>query len=109
MKNINHFMFAYFGNKRNEIINFYNLLDFNNITTIIEPYCGSSAMSYYISTQQPNKFKYIINDNNKQLIELYKLLKDDNLLNELEEKIKYYVESFNKIDNDEEKKNIIVI
>ena len=41
---------------------------------------GTSAMSYYISTKHPKKFTYILNDNNKHLIKLYEILKDDELV-----------------------------
>jgi len=73
----NHFIFSYAGNKRQEVEKIYENLDLSNIDTIIEPFCGTSALSYYISTLHPKKFKYILNDNNKLLIELYKILKDD--------------------------------
>lgn len=75
----NHFIIPYFGNKRTEVENLYNLVkdNLNNITTIIEPFCGSSAFSYYISTLHPRKYKYILNDNSKYLIELYNILKDE--------------------------------
>ena len=58
----NHFIIAYPGNKRQEVEIIYKNLDFNNITTIIEPFCGSCALSYYISTIHPKKYKYILND-----------------------------------------------
>jgi len=45
----NHFYMPYFGNKRTEVSIIYKHLDLNNITTIIEPYAGSAAISYYIS------------------------------------------------------------
>lgn len=37
----NHFYIAYAGNKRNEVKKIYDNIDFDNITTVIEPYCGS--------------------------------------------------------------------
>ena len=49
----NHFYMSYSGNKREEVENIYNLIDFNNIATIVEPFCGTCAMSYYISTKHP--------------------------------------------------------
>ena len=55
----NHFYFPYVGNKREEVEYILNNLNLDNITTIIEPFCGSCALSYYISTKYPNKFKYI--------------------------------------------------
>lgn len=77
----NHFFIAYPGNKREEVETIYNYIiknvDMNKIKTIIEPFCGTSSMSYYISLIHPKKFKYILNDNNKHLIELYKTLSDN--------------------------------
>ena len=59
----NHFIFSYVGNKRNEIAEIYKHINFEGIETIIETNCGSSAMAYYISVQNPNRYKYILNDN----------------------------------------------
>jgi hypothetical protein len=73
----NHFYIAYWGNKRAEVINITNNIKFDNIETIIEPYCGSCSMSYYISTLYPKRFKYILNDNDKNLFEMYKIIIDD--------------------------------
>jgi len=77
----NHFLISYAGNKRNECENIFNyckfLLNNNEIDTIIEPFCGSQAFSYYISTLYPKKFKYILNDNDIFLKELYEIFKDD--------------------------------
>ena len=87
----NHFFMPYFGNKRSEVEKIYNeikddLLN-DEIKIIIEPYCGSSAMSYYISTLHPKRFSYILNDNNKKLIELYKIAKSKKKLKEFEKRI----------------------
>ena len=87
----NHFIFGYAGNKRNEVKiiqdNLQQYYNFENIKTIIEPFCGSSAYSFYLSTIYPKKFKYILNDNNQFLIELYQILKNENetniLINEM--------------------------
>jgi len=75
----NHFFIPYYGNKRQEVENIYNSIKdrLTNIKNIVEPFCGSSALSYYISTLHPKKYKYFLNDNNKMLIELYNILKDD--------------------------------
>jgi len=73
----NHFIFSYAGNKRQEVEKIYENLDLSNIDTIIEPFCGTAALSYYISTLHPKKFKYILNDNNETLMQLYNILKDD--------------------------------
>ena len=94
MKN-NHFLISYSGNKRRETEDLYNeiknKLDDGHINTIIEPFCGTSAFSYYISTKYPGKFKYILNDNNKHLIKLYQVAKDPHKLNELILKLKSFV------------------
>ena len=70
----NHFYFSYFGNKRNEVNQIYESINFDNIDLIIEPFCGSCAMSYFIAQQQPKKFKYILNDNNEHLINFMKII-----------------------------------
>lgn len=85
----NHFFIPYFGNKRQEVERIYNEIkdELPKYKTIIEPFCGSSALSYYISTKHPKQFKYIINDNNENLIKLYKLSKNkeefDSMVDEL--------------------------
>lgn len=90
----------YVGNKRNEVKDIYNELNLNDIEYIIEPFCGSSAMSYYISTLHPNKFTYILNDNNNYLIELYIILQDDKLSSDFEKIINKLIDKFK--DNKEE-------
>ena len=101
----NHFLLSYFGNKRNEVEGLYNEIinKLEVITTIIEPFCGSSAFSYYISTKHPKRFQYILNDNNKFLIQLYLIAKDETKLKKLVAVLN------NKIKNiDREKYNLII-
>jgi len=86
----NHFFFPYVGNKRQEVEHIYSKINFENIDTICEPFCGSCAVSYYIwsrfkssaassANQNPDKkFKYVINDTDKLLCELLTLVKSDN-------------------------------
>ena len=74
----NHFFFSYAGNKRQEVEHIYENINFKNIDTIVEPFCGSSALSYYIWTQNRTKnYKYILNDLDSNLIELLRLVRDD--------------------------------
>lgn len=74
----NHFIIAYTGNKREEVEIIYNYIKLNDeIEYIIEAFCGSSALSYYISSKNPKKYKYVLNDNDNLLIELYKIIQDD--------------------------------
>lgn len=72
----NEFIMKYAGNKRQEVEEIYKNLNLDDVDTICEPFCGTSSMSYYISTKHPLKFKYILNDLNKHLIKLYHLIKD---------------------------------
>ena len=74
----NHFITPYFGNKREEVVKIYSMIDMDKYDTIVEPFCGSSAISYYIWTKNKDRnIKYILNDNNKNLIELYKICMDE--------------------------------
>lgn len=84
----NHFIIAYTGNKREEVeIIYKNIKIDDNIEYIVEPFCGSSSLSYYISLQNPKKYKYVLNDNDPFLIELYKIMKDEILFKNFIEKI----------------------
>jgi len=96
----NHFFIAYAGNKREEVNIIHDYIKPKltpSITTIIEPFCGTSALSYYISTLYPKKYKYLLNDNNKYLIELYKICKNNNKINKF---IKNVLKLLDKIDKD---------
>jgi hypothetical protein len=103
----NHFYFAYVGNKREEVERIIEstktILETDGITTIIEPYCGSSAISYYISSLYPGKFKYILNDNDTNLINLYKLVKSKKY-KKLEKKVNKLIIEFNKFETNETRK-----
>ena len=82
----NHFYISYAGNKRTEVQNIYNNLDFTNIESVIEPYCGTCSISYYIWLQRPN-LKFILNDNNKHFKEMYNIIKDDEMLSNFENQV----------------------
>ena len=77
---------AYAGNKRNEIKKLYPYLNFENINTIIEPYAGTSVISYYISSLHPN-IKIILNDNNNYLKEIYDIIQDDEKVEQFDKEI----------------------
>ena len=74
----NHFFYPYFGNKRQEVEKIYNEIEnIDSYTHIIEPYCGSCALSFYIWMNDKDKNKtYILNDNDEKLIELFTISKD---------------------------------
>lgn len=67
-----------------------------NIKTIIEPFCGSSAFSFFISLKFPKRFKYILNDKDEQLIGLYNVLKDEEKTKDLIEKLNNLSINMNK-------------
>ena len=92
----NHFFISWFGNKREEVENIYKNLDLDGVENIIEPYCGSCALSYYISILHPKKYKYILNDSNKFLIELLETAKDPIKLKKLSDDINEIVFKDNK-------------
>jgi len=84
----NHFFLSYAGNKRKEVKTIYENINLTNIKIIVEPFCGTSALSYYIWLNNKDKnYKYILNDNNKFLIELYNIAKDDNKLKDFHKEI----------------------
>lgn len=86
---------SYFGNKRTEVKYLYDLLDLSNITTIIEPFCGSCAISYYISTLHPGKFKYVFNDNDNNLKTMYDIITDKNKADEFNLIVNKIINSIN--------------
>ena len=101
----NHFFISYAGNKRNEVDEIFDYIKdkLDCINIIVEPFCGTSAFSYYLSLLYPKKFKYILNDNNKYLIELYNIAKDEIKYNKLIEDLNLLTK-----DIDKEKYNKIV-
>jgi site-specific DNA-adenine methylase len=94
----NHFFFSYSGNKRDEVETIHEALknNLNNITTIIEPFCGSSAFSFYIASLYPGRFNYILNDNNKYLIELYTIAQTPQKFNILVVRLRKLLININK-------------
>jgi site-specific DNA-adenine methylase len=101
----NHFLHSWFGNKRGEVKKIYENINFDNVEIIIEPFCGTSAISYYISTQQPKKFKYILNDTDPYLYEIYNTMKDEKQTDILQNEFNLLVDKFNEFKTDEEKRN----
>ena len=98
----NHFVIGYAVNKRKEVEVIYNMIEskINENSIIVEPFCGTSAFSYYIYTKNKDKnLKYILNDNCKNIYELYNICKDNNKLTELYNKlIEIHKETTNKPD-----------
>ena len=101
---------SYFGNKRDEVEIIFSHINLNGVKIIVEPFCGSCAMSYYISTQK-KKLKYILNDNNPFLIELINIARDDKRAEKFEQAFNILVKSFkdnkDKYDEIVKQKNIM--
>ena len=91
----NHFIISYTGNKREEVERIYeSFKKTNTITTIIvEPFCGSSALSCYISQQEPNKYTYVLNDLDDNLMKLYETMKDENKYNIFKDELRSIFET----------------
>jgi hypothetical protein len=100
----NHYFTCYVGNKRNEIKDILPFINLDNIKYIIEPFAGSSAMSYYISTLYPNKFKYILNDNDKIGYDLFNISRDTELTEEFNNNINKLIDEFNNYIDDVNRK-----
>ena len=83
MKIINKALFTYFGNKYREIEKIMaNLPDMNDIDIIIEPYCGSFSLFRHLILLYPDT-KYICVDNDKNLIQVYNDIIDDDKYNKI--------------------------
>jgi len=77
----------------------------NQIDTVVEPFCGSCAVSFYIfNNHDPEKkIKYLINDNDKLLIDFLQHIKingSDKLFNEINEILKLPYEDYKLKFND---------
>jgi len=72
------------GSKKNEMKYLFPLIlpHINNNITFVEPFCGSSVVSYNIYKQKPDA-KYHINDIDEIRIDFYINMKDGNKRNEL--------------------------
>jgi site-specific DNA-adenine methylase len=77
--NSNHFPISYAGNKRKEYIHFKENIDLVGKKHIIEPFCGTSAISFNIWREHGNAFTYHLNDNNENMINIYKALKTETI------------------------------
>jgi len=99
-----HFPIPFWGNKRKECNNIIEQIDFDGIETIIEPFCGSSAISCFISKLYPKRFKYILNDMDTKLIELYKIIQNEDLINKFNLNMNLQITFFNKCQNMEKRK-----
>ena len=110
----NHFLYSYVGNKKDETVDIIEAINFNEIKNIIEPFCGSSAISYNIWLKYGDKFKYFLNDYDENLINIYKLLKEkdaeeiENEINKIKDEIKTKDDWTKKVNEYKQTKNIFL-
>ena len=62
------FYFAWSGNKRSEIKHFIDYIKEANPSRVIEPFCGSCAVSLHSSIREGIKCDYILNDTDRGLL-----------------------------------------
>lgn len=89
-----HFIIDYKGNKRNEYKYLEPFLDFKGIKNIIEPFCGSSAISFQIWLKNPH-LNFYLSDINTNLINIYYLLKEYDI-NEIIDNLNVLKRKYNK-------------
>jgi site-specific DNA-adenine methylase len=106
-KQKNHFIYGYAGNKREEVEGIVNKMDMTGIKRIVEPFCGTSALSFYIAKLYPTAFTYHINDVDPMLIDLYKTMQDKDKCDMFEKNVNailsadtFCKETYNKIIHD---------
>lgn len=110
----NHFLYSYNGNKKDESVNIIEAINFDGIKNIVEPFCGSSALSYNIWLKYGDKFKYFLNDYDENLFNVYKLLKEndaeyiENEINKIKEQVQTKEDWTKKVNEYKETKNILL-
>ena len=97
----NHFFFPYAGNKRTEVHEITKYMP-NDVEIVVEPFCGSCAVSYFIWTTNKD-MQFVLNDNNSYLQELYETIKDPEKEKHFEDKLN---EALDLIRNSEDTKSI---
>jgi len=90
---MSHFPIFYMGNKRKEFKYIEPLLNFDGIENIIELFCGSSAISFNIWLKHPH-LNFYLNDNYTNLINIYNLLKTNDI-NDIYDKLNEYKLKYN--------------
>jgi site-specific DNA-adenine methylase len=71
------FYFPYYGSKRLDMKFLDEYIDLADISTIVEPFCGSSAFSYHCFSKLGFKGKFDLRDADKRLIGFLKKVKEN--------------------------------
>lgn len=74
-----HLLIRYNGNKLYEYKNFKQCLDLNDKKNIIECFSGSGATAFNIWLEYGDKFNYYLNDKNKQILDYFDYIKQNDL------------------------------
>lgn len=74
-----HIFIKWYGNKLNEYKKFKDYINFDNKINIIEPFCGSAAISFKIWLEYGDKFNYYINDKDELIYNYLNYNKNVNL------------------------------
>lgn len=74
---MSNFIFSYSGNKRKEYKYFKDYINLKGVKNIIEPFCGSSSISFNIWLEHKDKYNYYLNDNSEYLYKVYKVIKEE--------------------------------
>lgn len=77
---ISHILIKYPGNKIREFKYFKDSIELNNIKSIVEPFCGSCAMSFHIWIEHREKFNYYLNDKDDTIFKHFEYLKKNNII-----------------------------
>eukprot|EP01095_Lingulamoeba_sp_RSL-Kostka_P007445 TRINITY_DN2374_c0_g1_i14.p1 TRINITY_DN2374_c0_g1~~TRINITY_DN2374_c0_g1_i14.p1 ORF type:complete len:252 (-),score=22.65 TRINITY_DN2374_c0_g1_i14:156-911(-) len=72
---MSYFYFAYLGNKRNEADIILSYVDMKKYDTIVEPLCGSFALSIYCYDTLKLDYNYVLNDIDPNLCDFLKDVK----------------------------------
>jgi hypothetical protein len=84
---MSHFIIPYAGNKYKEFQFIEEYLNLDCVNKIIEPFCGTSAISFHIWLKYKDKYTYFLNDSSKEIFQYYNLIKSDNNPNQILENI----------------------
>lgn len=95
---MSHFLIVYAGNKRNEYKNFKDNINLDGLKNIIEPFAGTAAISFNIWLEHKDKFNYYLNDNSLNIYNIYKLIKEENIVHILDKLNEVKVNIKNKDD-----------
>ena len=93
---MSHFLIPFYGNKGKEYKYIEPFLNFDGIENIIEPFCGSSAISFNIWLKHPH-LNFYLNDIDVDLINHYNLIKYNDI-DEIYDTINRYKIRYNKPD-----------